>query len=292
MNRREMLASSTLTLAAAYFYESAHADAILTPRQAVNADLLKVRAQFARRATLAQVEANNEAVIANLPTSIAGGTRAKSITQDYANNLIQSINSHPVAGFADRQYQQAHVKIGYCFGRAAYAHLALLNRGLDRRAIRKIWAVGPMQTGDTAWAFHVSTIALGDDGQWWTIDNFTGRSMPVTEWMKYMKTLSTDGKLTFFISEPQKFSVSLGKYDRIQLGLDLDRSTDWYKHYFRDLTRWFGNHNANREYFRDYGLPHLTRPEQVATLPEPNPMPAPVLEPMPILEPVPTIPEN
>ena len=41
--------------------------------------------------------------------------------------------------------------------------------------------------------------------------------------------------LRFYVTTPEKFSVNTGKYERYQLGLDVSRDVDWFKHYFKDM---------------------------------------------------------
>lgn len=257
-----MLRKSLITAIVCVFASPfVHARGPQDPNNLVNVDLLRLRTQMVRRMSVEQIEAHNASMLASLPPAVYSTNRALSISPYYAARMIETLWSHPIAGFGDAQYQQPHVKIGYCFGRAAYAHIALLKLGLTKRGIKKIWAVGPMNTGDTSWAFHVATLAITDSG-WMTIDNFPGRAMTAQQWMEHMKKISTDGKLMFFITDPQKFSVSLHTYDRVQLGLDLDRQTDWYKHYFKDLMKWFSNDKAAREFFQQYQVFDLRNPPQ------------------------------
>lgn len=162
--------------------------------------------------------------------------RAISIDMNLARKLVDSIEKHPVvSSWGSEKYQQKDVKIGFCFGRAAYAHLMLLKLGVQNDSIKKMWAVGPMTTGSTDWQFHVTTIVRRDDGEWITIDDFVGEPMTVKEWIQEVKALNPQKNLRFYFSEPEKFSVALRKYDRIQLGLDLSKQQDWYKGYFQDL---------------------------------------------------------
>ncbi len=225
----------------------------------VRSDLIRVRSRFAAQATVEAVNRHNEAVMASLPQATPGSSRVQSVPLAFADKLMQSIDTHPITSWIGMyKYERIDqgVNIGYCFGRATYAHLALIKNGVDKNAVRKIWAVGPMNTGTIDWAFHVATIVRADNGEWITVDNFPGQVLTVRQWMEHMKLISTDGKLTFYITEAEKFSVSLGGYDRIQLGLDLSPEQDWYRNYFRDLMNWFGGPNA-RPFFDDNGVMDL-----------------------------------
>lgn len=209
-------------------------------------DLLKLQAYEAKNKSLKEISSLNAATIDFIenykPTRIVEtqkGQRLNSITRSWAEKVVASIDKHPVvSSYQYHKYNRANVEIGFCFGRATYAHLALMNMGLNRDAIKKIWAVGPMDNGQK-WQFHVATIVRAADDTWYAIDNVPGRLVNVREWSQLMLSWNKTGTLRFYITDPEKFSVSLGQYSRVQLGLDLPKEEDWYQHYFVDLMRWF-----------------------------------------------------
>lgn len=213
----------------------------------VEADLLPIQQKNASRMSVSEMQKLNEKTLNELenyePSKILvsqKGERLNSLSYAWANTVMKSIDQHPVvSSYQYSKYNNKGVEIGFCFGRATYVHIALLRMGVNKEAIKKIWAVGPMDNG-LNWAFHVATAVKGDQAnQWWVIDNFPGKVLEARAWFNYMKPMSTDQKLQVFITEPEKFSVSLGKYDRVQLGLDLSRQDDWYSSYFKDLMAWF-----------------------------------------------------
>jgi hypothetical protein len=166
--------------------------------------------------------------------------RAQTIDLPTAKKLVRTVNQHPViSSWQEAKYNQPGVEIGFCFGRATYFHLALLKMGLHKSAIKKIWAVGPLEEGRISWQFHVATLVKTTDGTWLALDNFTGGPVSVKDWTERMQSLNPDKTLRFYISEPDKFSVSLGSYDRLQMGLDLSPDRDWYRGYFKDLMKSF-----------------------------------------------------
>lgn len=277
-----VLAAFLVTLTAAWAQNSTFLDL-------VEKDLLKVRQSFVSSSTTAAVEAQNQAMIDALPKTIEGGDRMKAVSYDFAKRMLRTIDEHPVvAWYAMQKYDRKEVNIGYCFGRATYVHLALLKNGVDKRAIKKIWAVGPMLAGGINWAFHVATFARAEDGQWITIDNFPGQIMTIQQWMAHMKLLSADGKLTFYITEPRKFSVSLGTYDRVQLGRDLPKHQDWYRGYFNDLLDWFKDDKTSTEFYTSRGIVIPRRQSTQPTTPVPSPTPDPDEPVRPAVEPVAT----
>ncbi len=169
------------------------------------------------------------------------GVRLNGLNKPWVEKVVESIVYHPVVGrYQSEKYNRQDVKIGFCFGRATYAHIALLKMGVNKDAIRKAWVVGPMDAGGVRWQFHVTTLVKDfETNKWWAVDSFPGKVLEIEDWYRHMKKSDASGKLRIYITSPQKFSVSLGTYSRVQLGLDLPRSKDWYQHYFKDLMTWF-----------------------------------------------------
>lgn len=248
---------STLALFAFLFSVSSWAIEFKSPSELVNVDLISFRKRFLATSSADEIRQHNQRTFLSLSRDMTSFQRPTSISLAYAKNLHRSMFQHPVVGQEAIQYQRQTVKIGYCFGRATYAHLALLKLGLDPRSILKIWAVGPLQTATDAWDFHVATIARGPQGEWFAMDTYNETAIPVGQWMSLFNSLSTDGKVLFFVTEPSKFTAELGSYDRIQLGLDLNSGVDWYQNYFKDLMKWFSRDQEALKYFRFYQLPPL-----------------------------------
>jgi hypothetical protein len=141
-----------------------------------------------------------------------------------------------VASEHSKKYSPEEVDIGYCFGRAMYVHLMLRKMGLQEKSIRKVWALGPIRSphGDLIWSFHVATAVYTPDG-WMTIDPLSFKPEPVRHWLSRFDGQSVDGRMRFYVTEASKFGPALGKYNRAQLGLDLKRDEDWYRHFFPDM---------------------------------------------------------
>lgn len=216
----------------------------------VNADLLQVRRdeldriRALRLDTDKQIQLKNDNALRDLNayrTDRAVTDRINAITRQQAQEILTSINTHPVVSeYIYEKYNQPGVEVGFCFGRATYVHLALLKLGVNKDSIKKVWAVGPMVTGEIAWDFHVATIVKSTEGSWIVIDSFVGRIMTIEQWIAEISKIAQPGhKNRYYFTEPKKFSVSLGHYDRIQLGLDLSKDQDWYRGYFSDLMKWF-----------------------------------------------------
>ncbi|MCB0370531.1 MAG: hypothetical protein KDD45_14180, partial [Bdellovibrionales bacterium] len=163
-------------------------------------------------------------------------------TENLTLKIQSSINKHPVVSFLHRShYQQENTEIGYCFGRGCYVDLVLFRLGVNQNSVKKIWAVGAMAAPGVIWQFHIGVLVQLPDKSWIVIDNNPGsyKVHSLDSWTRYFKAKNSDGNLRFYITDSSKFTPSTGTYDSVQLGLNLQRSSDWYKGYFQDLMEWF-----------------------------------------------------
>ncbi|MES2801791.1 MAG: protein-glutamine glutaminase family protein [Bdellovibrionota bacterium] len=128
--------------------------------------------------------------------------------------------------------------IGFCFGRATFIHLMLLKMGLQKNSIRKIWAMGSMNTGEMNWRYHVATMAYTKRKGWLVLDTNHGAAVSLQEWVAAYSKMSTDGKLRFYTSDASKFGFKMGKYSRLYLGIDLNQERDYFRGYFKDMMEW------------------------------------------------------
>jgi hypothetical protein len=167
--------------------------------------------------------------------------RARAITVSDAQKLIMASRNSNVTRFESRdKYKQEQADIGFCFGRATFMHLLLLKMGVQKESILKAWVVGPQQTPGIMWDFHVATLAFVKDKGWMVIDPNLLEPQTLQAWYDRSNAQSTDKKMRIYITEPNKFGVDAGKYTRVQMGLDLNRETDWYKNYFVDMMKSIG----------------------------------------------------
>lgn len=164
-------------------------------------------------------------------------TRKKSSADlDLIQEIYNTVLHHKVVSTAKvEKYNRPDINLGYCFGRATYVHLKLLSLGIQKESIQKIWAVGPMSTYMGKWSFHVATMVYNKDYGWMVIDTFSYHPQPLAQWMSAIAKTSEDGKVRFYNTDASKFGLSLGKYSRFELGLDLSKDNDWYKNYFKDM---------------------------------------------------------
>lgn len=213
---------------------------ILDRKALVEQDLSNVYADETAGKTATEIAEMNQKTIESIEGELPEkdtSTRAVSITDTAANRLLKLTLENPVVNPGNPKYDQPNVSIGYCFGRATFIHLMLLKMGLQKNSIRKIWAVGPMKAGGLTWQFHVATMAYTNKG-WIVID--TNHYAPITprEWMAHYGKQSEDGRVRFYATDASKFAFELGKYSRVQMGLDLTADKDWYRNYFRDMVEW------------------------------------------------------
>lgn len=205
-------------------------------KRLVDESLYVIRENEARSLRIDQIALLNKETFANLRVLSSDKTNLKTLSYDEAQVFINEIARHPIYG-SYGPYERPGVSIGYCFGRAYGVHRAALAKGFSKDQIRKLWVVGPMDSGWNKWQFHVATAVRDGNGTWWVIDTFTGKPMIPEDWFSVFKKQSEDGKLRIYATNPEKFAPTPGKYSRINLGLDLKKTDDWYLHYFKDANR-------------------------------------------------------
>lgn len=235
-----LILSAALLVAPVQVFATPTDEAQLEFDKVVGADLLSLQRYEVSQKNPEQIRKMNEHTFSLLNSYVprASADRVQAISLDYAQLALTSINLNPVVSEYRIYDYRNGLSIGFCFGRATYVHLALLRAGVNKLSIKKIWAVGPMSTGDTDWQFHVATAVLAEDGKWYAIDTFVGQVMTVEAWFERMQKVALNETLRFYVSSPSKFSVSLGTYSRVELGLDLNEEQDWYSHYFKNLMTW------------------------------------------------------
>jgi hypothetical protein len=182
---------------------------------------------------------------------------------DVVKKILESIENHEVVSTdAIEKYDQDGTDIGFCFGRGCYVDMMLTHIGVDRDSIKKIWAVGSMESGGSYWQFHIGTMVRLNDNRWVTIDNVVNRVVDAETWYQNFLSENRNKDLRVFVTDGDKFTPSLGKYDPIQMGLNLNRRNDWYKGYFQDLLAWF--RARTREDLEDFvGIKFPAKPKPI-----------------------------
>lgn len=165
--------------------------------------------------------------------------RADGVTLEQAQKILKLTNSNPVTGWAGNAKYDPQGRLGFCFGRALYAHLELLRHGVADESIKKAFVVGPMKAGGIDWQFHVATLVKAkDQSGWYAIDTFLGKVVPADQWFANFEKYSTDGKLRLYVTRPAKIGPSSWEYNIRPGGL----FDSFYNEYFKELFKYFRAH--------------------------------------------------
>ncbi len=174
--------------------------------------------------------------------------KAKYLKQEIAEDIVATAEENPVVSlYSYYKYDPKDEGIGFCFGRAMFINLELVQRGFDRDSIKKAFVVGPMDTGDGgSWGWHVTTIAQSKDKNgneiWLALDPVTGVKSLKAWYQEMMDEYSTNKKLKLFITEAGKFGPVGGSYDEEHIKMD------FYNKYFTDMMMWFEENSSEERY--------------------------------------------
>jgi Glutaminase len=131
---------------------------------------------------------------------------------------------------------------GFCFGRAAIAHFKAIRAGASNRNIRKVWAVGDLNSRGNKWQYHVTTIVRMESEEWYAIDPIFGQPMPLEKWCKSMKDkYDANGTMRLYSSPASQFSVgTVNSYSRGQF------SNQDYRSFFADFMEQLSQESTGR----------------------------------------------
>ncbi len=181
--------------------------------------------------------ANNEVLssLKNLPIESVSLKRKAGLESNEIQELFRQVYDNPVASLAKvSDYEKNLEGAGYCFGRAMAVHIKALMNGADKTSIRKVWAVGELQSNGADWRYHVTTIVRDTNGKWIAIDPFMEKVLPIEEWYTAMKKFDSIGNMRIFETEAKQFSPhSEKKYSPKILENKI------YSNYFDDLMESF-----------------------------------------------------
>jgi hypothetical protein len=158
------------------------------------------------------------------------------ITQAEAQEILSSIESHPVVGSEQYSKYDPNMEVGFCFGRATYVQMELERRGLKKESVSKLFAISKLNYKGTPWTFHVATLAKGPGSSWWVIDNVVGRVLTPEQWMREVEKFDLVPKLPlvrFYFTDAAKFQPHMGEFD------PKDLTFASFNNYFKDLNEWF-----------------------------------------------------
>ncbi len=172
--------------------------------------------------------------------ALEGQPYEEQITIDQAYKLLEELDSLPLLCENDKP-------MGVCFARSYYTHMRLLQMGVKKEQILKVWAVGPHSTGDGEnWMYHVAILVPIKGFGWRIIDaSVPERIYSLSLWYSKFNSVSDGHSLKLFITKAAKLGPVTGKYDRKQMGLDLDEDKDIYKGYFKQLNELIAEFNKD-----------------------------------------------
>lgn len=214
----------------------------------VDVDLLKFHRLEIKKAGRLAMPARNKKLFAQLneykissKDRAPAKPKAEAINEAQAKIIHDALQSHPIVSVeGSAKYDTRRRMVGYCFGRAAFVHWELLRRGVDPRAIAKLFVIGDLFYENTIWEFHVSTIVRATDGGWWAIDGYGAAPLKLEAWSDRVKTWSHKNtknlSMRFYFADAVKFLPLPGAYSDERL------FTAIYKGFFTDIIRWFNEH--------------------------------------------------
>ncbi len=96
-------------------------------------------------------------------------------------------------------------KFGFCFGRAFFGNMIMLQNGIHRNSIKKIFVYGPMKGGFFGWGFHVAVMVDKADGGFWVLDPSHGKIETADSWFAHYERASKDGRIKLDIATGDRF---------------------------------------------------------------------------------------
>jgi len=177
----------------------------------------------------------------------ASSTKAAGVSYDQARLILSKLLQERI--YYDYRSYDPQGNIGFCFGRAMYLHLQLLRHGVAKDSIKKIFAIGPMRTGEINWQFHVATMVKDkNSNDWWVLDSNLPRPLSIEKWIEYyqkfridqtsmffgfFKKTDNEKSIRFYVTEASKFGSSAWQYSPQSL------NDPFYNNFFKDMLRDF-----------------------------------------------------
>jgi hypothetical protein len=122
-----LIVSSISTASPLLCQDLAKSDELRPQTQDINQDLRALYFKEIYSHTIDQIQALNFEALVKINSSIPekSATRLSEASEKMLDQLYQTIMTHKVVSPLIAKYDQPHVSVGYCFGRATYAHLKL-----------------------------------------------------------------------------------------------------------------------------------------------------------------------
>lgn len=107
------------------------------------------------------------------------------ITREYLQSLQERFHEDSFVGDGTDATLPLIYRDTVCYIKAFWAHVALLNDGVDDRFIRKFLLVGTLRQSEWhVWDYHIATAVKASDGYWYLIDLDREELMEAQLWLK------------------------------------------------------------------------------------------------------------
>ena len=115
---------------------------------------------------------------------LSSNSQSKKVTRATINEIYKKLKDHNVTKFSNNSKYDKRGDIGFCFGRAFYAHYLLRKEGAVQQDIAKVSAVGRLRYYGQLWEYHMATIVKIDKNEWWAVDTLFTELIRLEKWIK------------------------------------------------------------------------------------------------------------
>ena len=156
----------------------------------------------------------NQTVISDF---LSSSEKSNIMSSDKILSVFNKIKNHKVTDTKRNKNYDKYGDIGFCFGRAFYAHYLLRKMKVPQVSIAKLFIVGRLMYLGQLWNFHMATTVKGADNKWWVLDTLFKKPMELQDWAE--KTLNfgikrSQSQARIYITDPRKFQPAFGAYSK------------------------------------------------------------------------------
>lgn len=173
--------------------------------------------------------------------------KSNGITKEQGQQLIDLVREQDALITEDPKFSETKT-LGICFGRAIFFHLLMLKLGVNKKSIKKIFAVGSIDSGikDLVWQFHTAILVKDlESNKWWVLDLNFSEPLYVEDWIHEQNRRALDKEyrlfrepkvdktksIRYYITHPNKIGPSGWEYN-IKTGGLFDPA---YNNYFHKI---------------------------------------------------------
>lgn len=136
-------------------------------------------------------------------------------SQALSTRVLKQVEENSVAASSAVPEFDDGNQIGFCFGRALYAHYLLLKNGVAQQDLLKIFAVGDLFVNHQIWNFHMAIMIRDQKHGYLVVDPLQEKVLPYLEWMQATRKFSIkfpNSRIRFYVADPRKFMPAHGMY--------------------------------------------------------------------------------